>query len=286
MELSQGHLTKNGKAGTDLDYSETITRKRGLFDRLMGRSPLSAVVAANQLIAIWGTQGGVGCSTITAILAKLLHQIGFTVLVIEAASTGGSLLRFMGRKPVTKGLDTISHTKERFNSELDSIKVNVVKGFTVIPRSGASYNAQWHWQEDEARELYHFARRHAAFVLVDAGHALNDAIGRIALTEADHIVSVFRPTPVGLDSATRFHEHCRFSGLKKNLIWVMNQAQRAGSKLEMEFLTGEEITNCILWKHDMELFEQGASIPKSIQEETADLLQQILSANSARVFQN
>ena len=268
-----------------MDYSETITRKRGLFDRLMGRSPLSGVVAANQLIAVWGTQGGVGCSTITAILAKILHQIGFTVLVVEASSTGGSLLRFMGRKPVMKGLDTISHTKERFNSEMDSIQVNVVKGFSVLPRSGAPNNAQWHWQEDEVRELYHFARRLAAFVLVDAGHALSDALGRVALTEADHIVSVFRSTPVGLDSATRFHEHCRFSRLEEKLLWVMNQAQRSEAKEELEFLTGEEIKNCILWKQDMELLEQGASIPKSIQEETAALLQQILSANSARIFQ-
>lgn len=268
-----------------MEYSETITRKRGLFDRLMGRSPFSGVVAANQLIAVWGTQGGVGCSTVTAILAKMLHQIGFTVLVIESASTGGSLLRFMGRKPVIKGLDTISHTKDKLNREIDSIKVNVVKGFTILPRSGASYNSQWHWQEDEAHELYHSTRKLAAFVLVDAGHALSDALGRAALKQADHIVSVFRSTPVGLDSATRFHEHCRFSNLEEKMIWVMNQAQRSEAKEELEFLTGEEIKNCILWRQDMELLEQGASIPKRVQEETTDLLLQILSANSARVFQ-
>ena len=268
-----------------MEYSETITRKRGLFDRLMGRPSLSGVIAANQFIAVWGTQGGVGCSTITAILAKTLHQLGFTVLVVEATATGGSLLRFLGRKPVLQGLDTISRTRERFNSEMEKIKVNVIKGFSVLPRSGASYNAQWYWQEDEARELYHYVRRQAAFVIVDAGHALNDALGRAALTEADHIVSVFRSTPVGLDSATRFHEHCLFSRLEEKLIWVMNQAQRSSAKGELEFLTGEEITNCILWKKDMELLEQGSAIPKSIQEETVDLLQQIISANSARVFQ-
>lgn len=268
-----------------MDYSETIARKRGLFDRLIGRPSFSGVVAANQLIAIWGTQGGAGSSTVTAILAKMLHQIGFTVLVIEATPTGGSLLRYMGRKPVTKGLDTISRTKERLNSEIESIKVNVVKGLSVLPRSGASYNAQWSWQEDEALEIYRSARKMAAFVLVDAGHALGDALARAALKEADHIVSVFRSTPVGLDSATRFYEHCRFSKLNEKLIWLMNQAQRSGAKEELEFLTGEEITNCLMWNKDMELLEQGASIPKSVQEETADLLQQILSANSARVFQ-
>ena len=268
-----------------MDYSETITRKRGLFDRLMGRSPLEGVIAANQLIAVWGAQGGVGVSTITAILAKKLHQIGFTVLVIEATATGGSLLRFMGKKPVSKGLDTMTHNKERIKSELDSIYVNVIKGLSILPRSGAPYSVQWHWQEDEARELYYIARRLAAFVIVDAGHALSDALGRGALSEADHIVSVFRPTPVGLDSATRFHEHCRYSRLEEKLIWVMNQAQRSGAKEELEFFTGEEITNCILWNKDMEILEQGASIPKSVQEETSDLLQQIMSANSARVFQ-
>lgn len=266
-----------------MEYSETITRKKGLFERITGRSSFS-VVAANQLIAVWGTQGGVGCSTITSLLAKMLHQWGFTVLVIEATPTGGSFLRFMGKKPVAKGLDTLSRNRERLSTELESVRVNVVKGLSVLPRSGASFNAQWLWQEDEARELYHLAKKMAGFVLVDAGHTMSDALARAALTEADHIISVFRSTPVGLDSATRFHEHCRFSHLDKKHIWLMNQARKPGMKTELEFLTGEAIAHCILWDADMELLEQGAAVPRKAQAETEELIQQILSAPSARVF--
>jgi cellulose biosynthesis protein BcsQ len=267
-----------------LEYSQTIIQKRKFFDRLIGRTPISGVVAANQLITVWGTQGGVGCSTVTTILAKMLHQIGFSVMVIEATPTGGSLIRFMGKKPVSRGIDTISHNKDKLKAEMDSIRVNVVKGLSIYPRSGMTYNAQLLWQEDEARELYFYAKKHAAFVIVDAGHSLSDALGRAALSEADHIVSVFRSTPVGIDHSIRFHEHCRISNYAEKMIWLMNQAYRTSEKSDLEFLTGEKITNVITYRQDMEILEQGASIPKIVQEEIANLVQRILTSKSGRVF--
>lgn len=267
-----------------MEYSETITQKRGLFDRLMGRSSLPGVVAANQIIAVWGTQGGVGCSSITAIFAKLLHQWGFTVLVIEATQTGGSFLRLMGKKPVAKGLDTISRNKERLTSELDSIKVSVVKGLNVLPRSGAPYNAQWLWQEDEARKLFRLARKLAAFVLVDAGHVLSDPLSRAALTECDHIISIFRPTPIGLDAATRFHEHCKFANLNENILWLTNQTQITGAKEDFEFLTGKELKHSIPWDKNFGFIEYGGTISKNAQAVAEEVLQEIISAPSARIF--
>jgi len=267
-----------------MEYSDTITNKRGLFDRLMGRSGISGVVAANQMIAVWGTQGGVGASTITAILAKLLHQWGFTVLAIEATPTGGSFLRFLGKKPVAEGLDTISRNRERLNTELESIKVNVVKGLSVLPRSGAPYSAQWVWQEDESRELFRTVRKMAGFVLVDAGHLLNDALSRAALSEADHIVSVFRSTTVGLDAATRFNEHGKYAHLSEKMVWLANQVHQSKDISRFETLIEEKVEYAIPWTKGMELMEQGEAAPRNVQVVAEELLQKIISAPSARVF--
>jgi len=265
-----------------MEYSDTIANKRGLFDRLMGRNGISGVVAANQMIAVWGTQGGVGTSTLTAILAKILHQWGFTVLAIEATPTGGSFLRFLGKKPVAEGLDTI--TRERLNTELESIKVNVVKGLSVLPRSGAPYNAQWVWQEDEAHELFRSVRKTAAFVLVDAGNLLNDALSRAALTEADHVIPIFRSTTVGLDAATRFNEHGKYANLSEKLVWVANQVHQSKDVSRLETLIEEKIEYCIPWTKGMELMEQGDAAPRNVQLVAEELLQKIISAPSARVF--
>lgn len=267
-----------------MEYSDTITSKRGLFDRLMGRNGISGVVAANQLITIWGTQGGVGGSTLTAILAKMLHQWGFTVLVIEATPTGGSFLRFLGKKPVAEGLDTITRNRERLSTELESIKVNVVKGLSVLPRSGAPFNAQWIWQEDESRELFRAVRKTAAFVLVDAGHLLNDALSRAALTEADHVVSVFRSTTIGMDSAARFNEHCRYANLSGKLVWIANQVHQSKDVSRLSALIEENIEYVIPWTKGMEQMEQGDVAPRNVQVIAEEMLQKLISAPSARVF--
>lgn len=263
-----------------MDYSETIMEKRGLFDRLIGRPKNSKVVATNQMIAVWGTQGGVGVSSITALLAKMLHQWGFTVLVVEVSPTGGSILRLFGKKPVAEGLDTISRNHEKLNTELESIKINVVKGLSVLPKSGAPYNAQWVWQEDESRELLRIARKMAGFILVDAGHFLNDAFSRASLAEADHIVSLFRPTLIGLDSATRFYEHCKYANLSNKLIWLANQVQRAKDLAPLGSLIDQKIEYYIPWNKEMEIDTESRNVRLVVEE----LLHEMISAPTARVF--
>lgn len=112
------------------------------------------------------------------------------------------------------------------NSELEDIKVNIIKGLSTLPRSGAPYNTQWAWKEEEALELLRLARKMAGtgFMVVDAGNLLSDALSRAALIDADHIVSLFRPTDMGIDAAIRFYEQTRYANLSDKLIWIANQA--------------------------------------------------------------
>ncbi|KJR45811.1 hypothetical protein UF75_3796 [Desulfosporosinus sp. I2] len=267
-----------------MEYSDTITNKRGLFERLMRRSGVSSVVAANQMIAVWGTQGGVGASSLTAILAKLLHQWGFTVLVIEATPTGGSFLRLFAKKPVSEGLDTISRSHERLNTELASIRVNIIKGLSVLPKSGAPHNSQWIWQEKEVHELLRIAKKMAGFVLVDVGHLSNDALARETLAEADHIVSVFRSTTVGLDSATRFYEHCKYANLNDKVVWVTNQVHHTKDASLLGAIIGQKVEYSIPWNKGMENIDQGCAVPRNILIVAEELLHNLISAPSSRIF--
>lgn len=264
------------------DYLDTISKRRSLFERILGRNTtLPNVVAANQLITVWGTQGGVGCSTITAILARMLHQYGFTVLVLETTSTGGSFLRFMSKKPADRGLDTVIHgDRESLNRQLQSIQMEVIKGLSVLPRSGLPADPEIGWPEEEARALYHWAKKQAAFVLVDAGGNYSSGLSRIALSEADRIISVVRGTQIGNDFAIRYHETFQQMGLEEKVLWILNQAE-GSDKRAFEGETGLDAGACLKWSKDI---NYGASIAKSARDQIEQLLGRILNAPSARVF--
>lgn len=273
-----------------MEYADTIMHKKGLFDRLMGRSGSGGsgvvAVAANQTIAVYGTQGGVGASCLTALLSKTLHQWGFTVSVVEAAASGGSFLRLMGKRPVNQGLDTMSRNREKLQGEMESIRVNIIKGLNVYPRSGALHNAQWTWNEEEAMEFLGMVRKMAGtgFMLIDVGNIPNDALSRAALTKADHIVTVFRPTDMGIDAAARFGDRCHYGGLNKKLIWLANQVESKHSLAKAGEIIGQRVDYCISWEKDMGHVEQGDKPPQHVQDVVEELLRDLIRAPSAKVF--
>jgi len=269
---------------SNLDFLDTISKQRSLFERILGKNTLSNVVATNQLITVWGTQGGVGCSTVTAVLAKMLHQYGFTVIVLETTPTGGSFLRCLSKKPVDRGIDTIVHRdRENLNSALQTIRIDAIKGLSVLPRSGSPANTENDWSEEEARALYHWAKKQAAFVLVDAGGMYCSGLSRVALSEADRIVAVVRGTQIGNDFAIRFHEIFRQMELDHKIIWMLNQAEDT-DKREFEVETGLDVSAYLGWNKDISCLENGDSVPKSAHTQIEQLLGRILNAPSSRIF--
>lgn len=269
----------------DTRYSETISQRKSLFTRILGlgNSPLETVVATQQIITVWGTQGGVGTTSTSILLARLIHEEGFRVLILEVSPTGGSLLRFFGKKPSEMGLDTVVVRNPEEIYRIENTLVPVVTGLNVVPLSGSKNDGPSMWEEETGRKLFEWARRQAAFVIVDAGAYRESMLARLALQQANWIVALSRGTAAGVDAAVRFDTWCMAVGWEK-VLWCLTQTD-SSFKHQFNYETALRASAELLNRRKEYLvLERGGSPQEGIRKDISPLIKQLLAAPKAKVF--
>lgn len=229
-EFSWGESPK-----TNDKFVEVIERKKAFFENAQIQQ--TQMVAANQILVFFGTKGGVGTSAIATVVARELYAQGIPVMVIEAARSGGSLVRMFSNIPVRYGLDTMSNISpdEIGEAKIAPLLVEVRKGLEILPiSSGGNLKGENHWTIPSARELYRWASRRMGYVVVDAGSDLTFPLANAAFWMANKIFPIVCPDPIGTDSAVRFSEIARGSSWSRVIPgWITR-----GDSGDLEELTG------------------------------------------------
>ncbi|AFM42960.1 hypothetical protein Desaci_4097 [Desulfosporosinus acidiphilus SJ4] len=269
----------------DNRYSETIRQRKSFFARLLGQGgpPLETVVATQQIITVWGTQGGVGTTSTSILLGRLIHEEGFRVLILEISPTGGSLLRFLGKSPSQAGLDTVVLRNSEEIYRLEERQIPIVTGLNVLPTSGSKVDVSGTWDEETGRKLFEWARRQAAFVIVDAGAYREPMLARLALQQANWIVALSRGTASGVDAAVRFDTWRMAVGWNK-VIWCLSQSE-SSLKHQFTYETGLRVSAELMNRRkEYYALERGGSPQDGIRKDIYPLIKQLLAAPKAKVF--
>lgn len=284
---SSQEIWKNDEDNTAINgqhYARSIGQRRTMFSRLFGRdAPREMVVATQQIITVWGTQGGVGTTSVSVLLARLIHEEDLSVILLELSPTGGSLLRFLGKRPAEMGLDTVIVKNQEEIYRIEQAKIPIVTGLNVIPLSGSKVSSSLSWDEETAQKLFDWARRQAAFVIVDAGTYREPVLARLALRQANWIVALARGTSTGVDAAIRFDTWCKAVGWEK-VLWCVTQADtsiRSNFNYETGLRVCAELTNR---RKEYLLLERGGAPQDGIRKDIEPLIKQILAAPKAKVF--
>ncbi len=243
-------------------FVEAIERKSNLFKN----AHQTQMVAANQIIVFFGTKGGLGTSSIAAVVAKELYAQGVPVMVIEAARSGGSLLRMFSTPPSKYGLDAIVDAvpDEIGEAIMSPYLIEIRKGLEILPISTAgNLQGQSSWTIRAAKELYRWASRRSGYVVVDAGSDITFPLANAAVWMANKIFPIAGGNLVEIDSAARFAmmaQQCQWTRIMPG--WVARKNQG-----DLESLTGVRPAFFIPDSQDWEQVAQGkisGTVKKSV----------------------
>lgn len=285
VSIVEGKAEQVGWEDDGNRYSETISQRKSFFTRILGldNRPLETVVATQQIITVWGTQGGVGVTSISTLLARLIHEEGFRVLLLEVSPTGGSLLRLLGKKPSEIGLDTAIIRNPEEIYKIEETQIPIVTGLNVVPLSGAKADVSFMWDKEKAQKLFEWARRQAAFVIVDAGSYRESLLARMALQQANWIVALSRGSTTGIDAAIRFDAWRMAVGWEK-VLWCITQTD-SSFKNQFNYETGlRASTELLSRRKEYLVMERGGAPQEGIRKDVSPLIKQILAAPKAKVF--
>lgn len=248
-EFSWGEApSKNDK------FVEAIERKKSFFENAQIQQ--TQMVAANQVLVFFGTKGGLGTSTIATVVARELYAQGIPVMVIEAARSGGSLVRMFSNAPAHYGLDTMPEMTpdEIGESKIAPFLIEIRKGLEILPiSSGGNLKGNTHWTIPAAKELYRWASHRMGYVVVDAGSDLTFPLANAAIWMANKIFPIACSDPIGTDSAVRFNEIAKGSSWSRVIPgWVTR-----GDPGDLEGLTGVKVSFVLKNSSDWEQVAYG-----------------------------
>lgn len=203
-----------------------------------GRQLASASGRGHQprIVAFFSTAGGVGKTTTTSIMARLLLERGHRCAIVEADEEKAGILRLFGLTPATRGLDSIEEIiwpdPEALRQEVATIAIPLrgrLQGLVIYPLVGTLEGLQVPDWEVFAGFLQMLSHDYD-YVLVDLPPRLRDAMTLATLTAADTVVLCYEPTEANLDAGLRHmanvEEMGRFSRDKYRL--VINKVDRTG----------------------------------------------------------
>lgn len=173
---------------SDEETAEAFQRAR----RRMGSVVQEDPGTRGRVMTLFSPKGGVGVTTVSVNLAVALHQLTEKpVLLVDLAPSLGTAALTMGLQPRYSYLDVIQNfhrvDEELFRSFLETHETGV-QVLASPPRSDEPGGPSM----DEAMGVLRLCRRHFAFVVVDAGHALTSAADT-ALMEAEQRLFVATP---------------------------------------------------------------------------------------------
>ena len=190
---------------------------------------LSRPLFNSRILAFFSTAGGVGKTTSTSVIARLLRERGRRVAIVEADEEKAGILRMFGMPPALQGLDSIPEMiwpdPEALSQKLEQIAVPLAQRglpeIVIYPFAGALDGIQVPSREVFGDFLLMLQKQYD-YVLVDLGPRLRDEMTLGTLNVADTVLLVYGPTEVDLDAALRHmqnvEEMARFSRDKYRLI--------------------------------------------------------------------
>jgi MinD-like ATPase involved in chromosome partitioning or flagellar assembly len=173
---------------------------------------------AGRLIAVWGTSGAPGRTTTAVALAAEAAARGHSTLLLDADPYGGAVAQHLGILDEASGL--LGATRLANSGQLDPSRLAALcraldPGLRVL--TGLPRPSRWTEVRPAAfGEVLAGARRLDDVVVVDTGSGIEpgsddpfeagpnrDETTRTVLTEADAVVAVVAPDPVGMQRAAR-----------------------------------------------------------------------------------
>lgn len=192
------------------------------LDTLPSESPVSSTVGSNEqgrVIAVWGPTGAPGRTTVGLTLAREAAAQGASTMLVDADPYGGTVAQMLGILDEVSGL--LAAARAANAGRLDSLfdfAYAIDDEFTVL--TGLPRAALWPQVRAGSFEIVlATARRELPLTVIDCGFCLEsdedfdsgapkrNQLTVQALEEADHVIVVGTPDPVGLTRLARgIHE--------------------------------------------------------------------------------
>lgn len=240
------------RAGAD-EYLPKPLQKEALlemFPRLRARRSALPTPAVSErkgkTLAIWGSRGGCGTTTIACNLAGLLAQ-DKSVMLIDLHETQGDLGLYFDQQP-TYSINDIWGRGDRIDESLvESITVAIENGLRLLlqpleDRPGA-------WNGDEFERLLNVMLAKYDYTVLDLGHGMTMA--QRVIGKMDEICLVVNQTLPSLYLASRKVRWLEETGFDLKNLWVLINAYNAHSSVTQKHITK---TLCagklILVRHD------------------------------------
>ena len=212
-----------------LDRIRTAWRSSGYrtqLDRLIQRPRLARSVT----IAVVSPKGGVGKTTITALLGTLLAMTrADRVVAIDSDPDYGTLGRSLtpGHRIFVDDLLEVLHQPALTVTMLERCLGRAPHGLLVLPAPTEPDRMQ-RLDQDAYRRIINRLKGLAGIILLDCGAGLNDPATRAAIEASDQLVLVSDASLVA-EAALRLKGDTSYT-------FVVNKAPRAGGWLDMAHL--------------------------------------------------
>jgi flagellar biosynthesis protein FlhG len=169
-------------------------------------------------------KGGVGTSTVCAMLAAAGHAKGLKTLLVDGDEVSGALHLLLGSDPGVEGIGLLKDP----GISPDDLLVPLGRGLDLLPGGGGVDDGLVSISGGERRYVYGRLRDlfvRYSLVVVDGGSRL-DSVGAACQTGAERLIAVTTPDRVasGVCYALLKATYARFPGLQMGL--VVNHASR------------------------------------------------------------
>ena len=155
-----------------------------------------------RLLAVIGTKGGVGSSTLTLNLSWAISQRhGRRVALLDFDRSGGDLAFMLDVDPKRDLFDVSSNFERLDTAMMNSFLSEIAPGFHLLAAPKDQVAAEWITPEHLGRALDHLTMSHE-LVVVDTSSRLDEQT-LLALDRSELIILVIEPTVVGLRSGRR-----------------------------------------------------------------------------------
>lgn len=214
-------------------------------DRILNHPvPTSRVAVRGGIIAVWGTHGAPGRSTVAASLAVALAADGSRVALVDADASAPSLAIMLSLSDDAPGFASACRSAERRTLDAEELtrisQPLTVQGGSVQVLTGI--NRPNRWPELSAHRVHaclEVARGWAEFIVVDVAASLEEdeeivsdmegprrnAATLTALRSADHVVAVAGADAVGISRFIRAQNELRATVGETAVHTVVNRAR-------------------------------------------------------------
>jgi pilus assembly protein CpaE len=208
---------------TILSVLELERRRRAALARRLGVD-----VDQGQVIAVHGSKGGVGATTIAVNLAVAVRSATRArIALVDANLYSGDVAAALNLRSRSNLADLTPHLKDLDREFLERAAVRHSSGLQAFLAPDDFVRAQVISSEQIARILK-VMREHYDYIIVDTC-SLPDPVTSAALEEADRIVLVFTPEVPALKNAARFLQLSEEFGHQGKIMLALNRSGSRGS---------------------------------------------------------